>query len=456
MLSVLKNALCFTIVLAGVQNSAFAESPFLKYKTSSGIANRRLIFVNNPEILHAEPGMCDIADDRFAGETQCARSLFRMDSAIGAYRNWFEHLNRTGAPLRYAVRVRNEGRSCSRVTVTGSGFSRNGVAEGGREFAELFNAPKSIVYNVCPGENRVVAAIAGTNAVSRWKFFTGVVDFEIEGEPLVVENLAFHKAPAEVLEPLGYSTRTDFTAHESLVYKGVSEHSQAVSEDVHFVLDEQTPVGRLKVRYAPYAMPEPSVEGREGRCSLATFPRCTGEVGSFRDVEERDHWVTHIAPNPADPNTKRANAVVADLVTLVTPGLPEGCVVQSSASAEHCFLMSPFYKWFYPDFGKWKYPNWGNWAVHYILKGTMANKGSRARTVHFGLRADGNSPIAYKGHHVPWKFFPLTKASPSNFEDYFPYAAMEVPAGASIPYQVEYVLSGPAAGTLQNLVKVVN
>jgi hypothetical protein len=456
MLSAFQNALCAMVCFAGMQNAAFASAPLLQYKTTAGPDNRKLIFVNNPEILHAERGMCDIGDTISVRGTPCGRSLFRVDNAIGVYRNWFEHINRTGAPLRYAVRVRNEGSACARVTVSGSGFSRNAVSEGGREFVGLFSGAAPFVYNVCPGEHRFLMAIDGANAVARWKFFTGVVDFQIEGEPLVVENVAFHHAPAEVLEPLGYTTRTDFTAHESLVYKGVSEHSQAVADNVNFVLDEATPVGRLKVRYATYAMPVSSGEGSEGRCLPSTFPRCTGETGSFKAVEERDHWVTHIAPNPEDANPKRANAVVSDLVTLITPGLPEGCLVPSAIAVESCFLMSPFYKWYYPDFEKWKYPNWGNWAVQYILKGTLTNKGSRARTVHFGIRADGNSPIAYKGHNTPWKYFPLVKASNNNPNDYFPYATIEVPVGATLPYQVEYVLSGPAAGTLQNLVKVVN
>jgi hypothetical protein len=463
MRAVAKNCVCLGFLNFAVLATAQAHVPILRYETTSDSFGRRLIFVNNPELLHADAGMCDIGDSISVRGTPCARSLHRVENAQGAYRNWFEHMNRTGAPLQYAVRVLNEGVECSRVTVRGSGFSRNAVAEGGREFVELFEALRqgnTKTHVLCPGEHFVVAEMGARSPVPRWKFFTGVVDFEIEGAPLVVENVAFHKSIAKKLSPLGYVIRTDFTAHESLVYKGVSAHTRAVASNLDFEVNDATPAGRLRVQYPTYRMPDSGGGGEffqaEGRCSISTFPRCMGNVGSFFEPEIRDHWVTHIAPNPEDSNPKRAHAVVSDLITLVTPGFPQGCETESPDAFQTCFLMSPFYKWFYPDFGKWKYPNWGNWAVHYILQGTFTNTGTRSRTAHFGLRADGKSPIAYKGHNTGWKYFPLTKASNANSNDYFSYAVVDVPAGVSVPYQVEYILSGPAAGTLQNLVQIVN
>jgi hypothetical protein len=93
--------------------------------------------------------------------------------------------------------------------------------------------------------------------------------------------------------------------------------------------------------------------------------------------------------------------------------------------------------------------------VHYKVSGVLTNKGTTKRLVHFGIRADGNSLIAYKASNGTWRQKALSKASDSP-TDYFPYGEFVVPAGSSLQYAVELVLSGPGAGTLENLVRLVN
>jgi hypothetical protein len=435
---------------------ATAEAPTIAYRTSGGAESRKLIFVNNPEVLLASLGYCDIADNMSAGSVRCARSLHHLEGAIGNFRNWFEHTNGTLKPLKYAVRVSNPGQKCAVVRVRGLGFSENAVKSGGREFVDMFNNYGATEHTLCPGKFLDVLLTSNEQVVPAGKFLAGVVDFDIEQEPLNIDNLAFFNEPADTLNPLGYTQRVVLNVREGLVYKGVSDDSEAIAENINFQIDDGTPVGRLPVRHPSLILPEQhNPPTSEGHCSVRNVPVCTGEQGAWGENKLRDTWVTHIAPVPNE-KTKRMNGVVTDQITLYTPGYPEGCNPLSDNRRETCFAMSPFYKWWYQHSKDWEYPNWGNWAVHYKLRGIITNTGTRARTVHLGVRGDGNSPIAYKGQDNAWKHTPLTKAADNDMDDYFPYSTFVVQPGESKPYWGDIILSGPAAGTLQNLVKIVN
>jgi hypothetical protein len=444
-----------TLALGAPRGYLASEAPVISYRTTAGADSRKLIFVNNPEVILANSAYCDVADNIEFGQKTCARSLHRLEQAVGNFRNWFEHTNGTLKPLNYAVRVHNPGPNCATIRVRGFGFSGNAVKNGGREFVSMFNNYGSTAYQLCAEKSLNIFSTNGNTTTPTNKFLAGVVDFDIEGQPLIIDNLAYFNAPASITKPIGYTQRKVLQVREGLVYKGLSLASEAVAENINFVIDDSTPIGRMPVRYPNFNLPEQhNPPTTEGFC--VGTPPCQGALGSWGDYAVRDTWITHIAPVDPEENSKRMNGVVADQITLYTPEYPSGCKPMSEDRDEKCYIMSPFFKWWYGDLQTWEYPNWGNWAVHYKLRGSITNSGSRPRTVHLGVRGDGNSPIAYRGQNGVWGNFPLKKASDTNLNDYFPYSSFVVQPSESKAYWGDIILSGPAAGTLQNLVRIVD
>lgn len=49
----------------------------------------------------------------------------------------------------------------------------------------------------------------------------------------------------------------------------------------------------------------------------------------------------------------------------------------------------------------------------------------------------------------------MTQSDPNNPNDYFPYSYITVPAGQTVNYQGDFILSGPASGTIEQLIKMV-
>lgn len=448
-------SILFFCMVAHASSPVAVEAPIISYRTTAGSDSRKLIFVNNPEVILGNSAHCDVADNVAFGEKRCAKSLHRLEQAVGNFRNWFEHTNGTLKQLNYAVRLYNPGPNCATVKVRGLGFSGNAVKNGGREFVSMFNNYGSTEYELCALKALNIFSTDKFGAVPTGKYLAGVVDFDIEGQPLIVDNLAYFGSAASVITPIGYTQRKVLKVREGLVYKGLSLASEALAENINFVIDDATPVGRLPVRYPNFNLPSQHIPPTtEGSCLGA--PPCKGDLGAWGDYVVRDMWVTHIAP--VDPNeySKRMDGVVTDQITLYTPEYPSGCKPMQADRNNKCYIMSPFFKWWYSDLQTWEYPNWGNWAVHYKLRGIITNSGNRQRTVHLGVRGDGNSPIAFRGQDGVWGNFALTKASNTNLDDYFPYSSFVVLPGESKAYWGDIILSGPATGTLQNLVRVAD
>jgi hypothetical protein len=435
--------------MSPTEASAFAV-PEISYVPSNGPFQRKLLLVNNPEEIHAQPGACDVADALSFSDTACGRSLFRHESVMGQFRNWFEHTNKTGRSLRYGVRLYNPGPNIASVSVEGDGLVTDSVSLGGQEFVQLFNKQHARDFLIQPGKT---AWLTSLSEVRPGKFFVGVVDFAVSNQPVILDNLAYFEMPAPVTNPLPFVDRIMGRVREGLVYKGLASSSEAHASNLNFTFLDDTPSGRLTVQYRRF-FHSPSSD--IAICSPQTTPMCRGEIGSFSSQAElRDHWVTHIAPDPADKNPKRALAVVSDMVSFFVPGLPHGCRPSDFSAENDCFEVSHRYRFPIESENTALFPNLGNWAVHYRVSGVLSNKGSQKRVVHFGLRADGNSPIAYKASNGTWKQKALTKASDSP-TDYFPYGEFVVSPGSSVPYMVELVLSGPGAGTLENFVLLLN
>lgn len=435
-----------------------ASVPEITYVKTGGVDNRKLVFVNNPEEIHAEAGACDLADNLAVGGTYCGRSIHRITGAIGNYRNWWEHINKTNRSIGYGVKLYNPGPNSATVTVKGKGFTLNAGSLGGKEFVDMFNSYGSTVYTVNPTNTLWVYQTPTNNHIVQGQFFAGVVDFNISGQGLIMDNVAYDSNLNPSLVYIGYITRVMGAVHESLVYKGLSSTTEVLASNVNFTVSDLDQSGRLNVRYPLYNMPQQNViPSTEGYCSTSLSPYCQGDIGGYSESSTtRDSWITHISPDPNDPNPKRQNAVTTDIATLYMPGLPSSCTLETANPSTTCFEISPFYKWYYNDFAAWKYPNWGNWAIHYKLSGSITNTGTRTRTFHIGIRADGNAPIAYKGQDGVWRQFLMTKADPANPNDYFPYSYLSVNSGQTLNYNADVILSGPGSGTFENLFKLTN
>jgi hypothetical protein len=442
--------LMFLFVLPSLASTAAASVPEVSYVVSNGPHQRQLVFVNNPEEIHAQAGACDVADAMSFSSTPCARSLFRYENVKGYIRNWWEHTNKTGRSLKYGVRLYNPGPNLAHIAVSGEGTISDSISFGGDEFVQLFKGRNARTLDIPPGR---IAWLTTLSNIPPGKFFVGVVDFQVSGQPIIMDNLAFFDTPASVTSPMPFVDRVMGRVREGLVYKGIASASEAHAKNMNFAFSDADAPGRMKVQYRRFTHSQSS---DVALCSSETTPLCRGEVGSRASApEQRDHWVTHIAPDPADSNPKRLRAVVSDMVSFLVPGLPDGCDPSDAGSQQSCFEVSHRYRFSIESGNTPLFPNLGNWAVHYKVSGVLRNGGTKERLVHFGIRADGNSPIAYKASNSGWRQKALTKASASP-NDYFPYGEFVVPAGASLPYSVEMVLSGPGAGTLENLVRLVN
>lgn len=446
---------CF-VVFATALCEARAEPPLISYHLSNGKDDRRLLFVNNPEMLRADPLACDLADERILLFKGCAKRLFRMDDLSGNLRVWWEHRNMTGRAIDYGVRVTNTSSAPVEVRLQGRGLALDAARFGGREFVERFANPRDEISVLPPGQSFWLSR-SKARAIPAGDFFAGVVDFAVESGVVLVETMAFVDEPAVALSGGAFEQRVSAGVHESLVYKGVVNGSVAAADDVDWRLDDATPQGPLPVLYPLFRLSQQATPPQlEAHCAAGRDPLCGGDVGSFdAQPTERTSWVTHIAPDPLDANPKRALAVVSDMVSLQVPGLPASCGFSSLFDPARCFLVSALYKWEHPDFRQWRFPNWGNWAVHYRLSGSLVNEGSRPRVVVFSLTPDGDSPIAYRGGDRLWHQLLLQKSGGEGGTLGYPLMRFELPPQTSRNYVVEFVLSGPAAGTLEQRMVVV-
>ncbi len=440
--------LILTVLMSSSWQASGASVPTIQYAPSAGDENRQLIFVNNPEEIRAEGKYCDLADGATSkGGTRCAKVLHRLNGVSGNFRNWFEHANKTGSNINYGVRIYNPGPGCVDLCVKGRGSVTNAVFLGGKEFVDLFSNSKPFSTTVCPNEQAYVTLIP---SIAPGNYFAGVVDFNITGGGAVIDNMAFVNRPADATAYMGYDRRVIAGVHESFVYKGLSSHSEAVASGVDFTFGDEDPDGVLKVAYRlfrPFARPPADIQNA-GRCELGRSPACSGSAGNFdASPSVADSWVTHIVVDPFDSNPRRKLAVQSDNITLFMPGYGSGCLGKGF-EVEGCLPISGEYLHYYPDFSKWLYPNWANWGVLYRVKGVLKNNGLDSRVFDLSIRPDAHTAIAYRGSDNQWRQARLEKLDNSNRS--FTYYSKVIGPGETFSYEAMLVLSGPAAGTLEN------
>jgi len=417
---------------------------------------RQLIFMNNPEFLWFNRKTCDLADSfPERRNLPCGRSLFHVDQlSQGSYRAWWEHRNMMPFGIHSGVLISNPTSFPVRLILNNEGIETNSFKNGGAEFVRMFNSPnKDIEITMAAGERRFLGS-SQNKKIAPGHFFAGVIDFKVlEGE-IKLEEVVYQSEPAAQLTPIGYSDRTDFGVHESLVYKGISQNSSVTLSGAHFIIDDTTPEGSLPVAYKFHEVLP--FDGLQATCRPDRLPACVGNaLRPFAQSVQSDSWVTHISPDPQDPNPKRKRAIVSDLIELALPGSAPSCASQWPIKVNSCMRMSHQFFWYLQDFKTWRLPNWGNWGVHYSHPIRISNKGAHPRLVKLRVTADGTSPIAFKGTGTGkhWQQVFLNPKSKSPEDASIVIAQATVDPQTDVDLFGEFILSGPGAGTLEHSIE---
>lgn len=368
----------------------------LAYVTGGG---RSLIFVNNPEQIFSG----DLGDANYGDKT-----VMRTTGVTGAYRNFFEHLNRTGFTIGHGVQLYNPNSTAITVKINGSGYEA--TVNGGRPFKQMFSNYSSIgtAYTVPAGGSRWL--MRNDNSVLNNSFFSGVIDFTVSGGPVTINNIAYRSFGAldGSTAYMSYIQRVEPDGtHEARVYKGVSSYTEATASNLDFNISDADAAGVLPVRYPNYNL-------------------TTGGYGS--PVTRTNGWVSHIPPS------NNANAITNDMFSFLMPGWGP--------------LIDPVIK----SDGEGKYPNLGNWGVVYVTEGSVSNSGTRTRNLSLNVKANPTSSarIAYRGGDGVWR--DLTIAAGSNVQHY----TFSVPAGGFVTFQSRFVLGGPSGGNLVQSITLNN
>lgn len=424
-------------------------------------SNRTLIFSNNPEYLWSSRDICDLADEpRNSNGPECRSTLFRIDSINkGNYRAWWEHRNMMPFVIQSGLVFENREKEAAFIEVAGIHVETNSKKNGGREFAALFNSHSEArkVLKLEHGE-RIILQDEKNKRIFPGHYFAGVSDFSILSGRVSFSEVVFRKNIATELRHSIYEQRNNFGVRESLVYKGVSTISSVELTGAVFTIDDETPAGPLPIAYnTAEVIPD------KGYCLPGQSPVCTGSaIGKSSQLSEFSSWVTHIAPDPADTNPKRARAILDDLITLVLPASLENCPsawpLPQFVTENQCLVMSSKHRWYLPDAQNWRLPNWGNWAVLYRHPMTLTNTGSRARVVKLVITTDGESPIAFKGSGTSdkWIQFFLTNRSSDRSREALTLAQAVIAPSTTQTLEAEFILAGPAAGTLQHHIEISN
>lgn len=360
--------------------------------------NRSLIFVNNPEQIYS----VDLGDSNYGDKT-----IMRATGVQGAYRNYFEHLNRTGFTIGYGVQLYNPNSNSITVRINGSGYEAS--VNGGRPFKQMFSSYSTTgtSYTVAAGGS--LWLMRKDNSVLNNSFFSGVIDFVVSGGAVTVNNIAYRSFGSldGSTAYMGYIQRIEADGtHEARVYKGTSDYTTVTAGNLNFNISDGDAAGVLPVRYP-------------------NFNLTTGSYGT--PVTRTNGWISHIPPS------NNANAITNDMLSFDMPGWG---------------LLDPVLK----SDGEGKYPNLGSWGVVYVASGTISNFGSRTRNFSVNLKANPTSSarIAYRGSDGVWR--DLTIAAGANIQHY----TLSVPAGGTTTFEARFVLGGPSGGNLTQSIALNN
>jgi hypothetical protein len=346
--------------------------PTILYKR---VCNRTLLFVNNPEQLTTN----DLADKSLG------HKLIYQEMVIKSSRLFFEHLNRTGSPINYGVQLVNPNKTAVQVIIQGSGFVTG--YQGGEPFRQLLAQRKEDTKIIKPGQT--LWLMQSPTLIPQGAFFSGVVDFEVRGGPLIVNTLGYRKV-SELDGKSVYEGNLTKPAYNARVYKGIIECAELVAGGVNFTFDDQTKLDTLKVQYA----------SRKGYINNAS------------------EWYTHSLRNDL--------AIKGDMFDIRLPG---GTVISAEGRDSTNQV-----------------PNFGNWGVVYTLKGQVTNKGKgdRCVTINLSLKDQGTAALAWKDSRGLWQEKRILKMGNISYYKFL------VRGGQTVPYEASFVLGGPSIGNLRH------
>jgi hypothetical protein len=385
------------------------DIPVLAYEK---MTKRALLFVNNPEELHAH----DLGDAAHG-----KKSLYRDVLEIGKFRIFSEHTNTTPADLGVGVRLTNP--TSSPITIIRQGEAKELTLDGGKSAAALLNHDGKAIETVVipPGEQRWIVSVQG---IKPKHFFSVLADFEVKNGNPVLELIAFQNqndVPREV-QYMGFIDRVNpDKSNEFLVYKGRADASEVVTQPLRFTIDDST-TGSLPIQHR-------------------TWDASQERLGDCPEVKPGG-WFTHIGPNP----THNPRAALADLVTFFTPipGKPNELLVFDPLKPQ-------------PG-SELKFPNVANWAVVHTTVGEVENRGTKPRTVTLRITSQGGDMrLAYFSSssdpkatsHLTWT--PLTLENKNDGVDTLRFV---VPPGQKVAFRESIMLAAPSAGNMLHEISV--
>lgn len=389
-------ALAVALLLSAHVGSARAATiPEVSYAKGGG---RALVYVNNPEQIFSG----DLGDGNY-GDV----SIMRATNVQGKQRDFFEHVNRTGFTIGYGIQLYNPNSSPITVVVNGSGYEAS--IYGGRPFSQMFGSYSTTGTSYSVGAGKTLWLLRRDSSVTNGTFFSGVVDFEVAGGAVTVNNIAYRSFGAldGSTSYQGYVQRIDPDGtHEARMYKGTSPYTTAVASNVNFIIGDADAAGALAVSHPSYNL-------------------STGTYGG--SLVRAAGWYANIGP------ANNADAITNDMFAFDMPGWG---VVDALTKSD----------------GEGKYANLANWGVVYTVRGSVTNTGTYTRNLSANLKANPSSGavIAYKGGDGVWRDTRI--AAGSNVR----YNSFSVAPGATVAYQATFVLGGPSGGNLLQSVSINN
>jgi len=400
----MKKSILMLAVFAGAAAmiAAPAQAATISNLTFTQDTTQRQFYVNNPEVLLA----ADLAT------ATGGKNILQANINPGIqYRFMWEHMNKTGSKIDYAIQVVNPMSTSQTVQILHYGFSNSATQyNGGLPIANMMNSTTtSSTVTLAPFEKRNIIVQPG---LLYGGFFSGVAELKVtSANTLTARAIAYVSGttPSTASTYQGWIsayTGDQFGAHRT--YKGIQSAANVKAENIAITIGDAD-AGTTIIDYQTHDVP--------GR--LQTGQTARGDMVPIQ-----------MALNAGDPNTT---------------------VTVSPTSA---FTYDP------DPATKNMPPNLGNYGIKYVYKGSIVNNGTADRYVDFVVRRNnlnGNQSFAYRFmSNTAWNHKHIGPNQPEGTNDAeFKMFSVFVPkGGVPVGFSYDYILGAPAIGGQHNLIRV--